>query len=103
MDTTEELTLDFRELAPLYDMIELTAEFRQLLDPDFYQKIDRESYIQINLTDRTIIPNMMNQLRAIYPRILGVERTSGRQQLTKKEKICALKSHISWPNVFSKK
>ncbi|EPH97691.1 exonuclease SbcCD, D subunit [Enterococcus faecalis 13-SD-W-01] len=84
VDTTEELILDFRELAPLYDMIELTAEFRQLLDPDFYQKIDRESYIQINLTDRTIIPNMMNQLRAIYPRILGVERTSGRQQITKK-------------------
>ena len=36
------------------------------------------------MEDRTIIPNMMNQLRKIYPRILGVERSNGREVQVKR-------------------
>lgn len=78
--------MNFRELTPLYDIEEITASFKELLNPDFYQTINRENYLQIYLEDRTIIPNMMNQLRKIYPRILGVERSNGRVELKQENK-----------------
>ena len=81
VDLEEDVSLNFRELTPLYDIEEITASFKELLNPDFYQTINRENYLQIYLEDRTIIPNMMNQLRKIYPRILGVERSNGRVEL----------------------
>ncbi|HPR80992.1 MAG TPA: exonuclease SbcCD subunit D C-terminal domain-containing protein, partial [Enterococcus sp.] len=34
---------------------------------------------QISLSDRAVIPNMMNQLREVYPYILSVERLNGRE------------------------
>ncbi|MDB1680408.1 MULTISPECIES: exonuclease SbcCD subunit D [Enterococcus] len=84
VDLEEELSLTFRELTPLFEIEEITATFKELLDPTFYQKINRENYVQIYLEDRTIIPNMMNQLRKIYPRILGVERSNGREVQVKR-------------------
>lgn len=85
VDINEETSFTFRELMPLYEIEELTASFKELLDPGFYQSVNRENYLQIYLNDRTIIPNMMNQLRKIYPRILGVERTNGRVELTQRQ------------------
>ena len=40
--------------------------------------MDREAFLHFTLTDRAVIPNMMNQLRRVYPRILSVERQNGR-------------------------
>lgn len=84
VDLEEELSLSFRGLTPLFEIEEITATFKELLDPTFYQKINRENYVQIYLEDRTIIPNMMNQLRTIYPRILGVKRANGREAQAKR-------------------
>lgn len=64
-------------LVPVHDVRVLTAAYEQLLDPAFYQAVGREDFLQIKLTDRAVIPNLMNTLRGIYPRILGVERVSG--------------------------
>ena len=87
VDLNENVTFNFRELTPLYEIEEITASFKELLNPDFYQSINRENYLQIYLNDRTIIPNMMNQLRKIYPRILGVERSNGRvERLQRQQK-----------------
>ncbi|MGX7174246.1 exonuclease SbcCD subunit D [Enterococcus ratti] len=85
VDLAEQVSLAFRNLTPLYEIEEVTASFKELLDPKFYQGINRENYIQIYLNDRAVIPNMMNQLRKIYPRILGVERVNGRIQQTKRQ------------------
>lgn len=83
--------LDFQEITPLYDIAEVTASFKELLDPSFYHTINRENYLQIYLKDRAVIPNMMNQLRAIYPRILGVERVNGRHRSTSKRQTLEIK------------
>jgi exonuclease SbcD len=92
VDLATDLELNFREIEPLHDIEEITASFKELLDPAFYQSVNRENYIQIYLTDRTIIPNMMNQLRQIYPRILGIERANGRAEQTKhKRKVLEMK------------
>ena len=79
VDLEEELSLTFRELTPLFEIEEITATFKELLDPTFYQKINRENYVQIYLEDRTIIPNMMNQLRKNLSEDPRVERSNGRE------------------------
>ncbi|MEG0628350.1 MAG: exonuclease SbcCD subunit D C-terminal domain-containing protein, partial [Enterococcus sp.] len=34
-------------------------------------------YLSILLEDRAVIPNLMNQLRQVYPRIIQVQRLNG--------------------------
>ncbi|MHC5374017.1 exonuclease SbcCD subunit D [Enterococcus sp. LJL120] len=74
-----DLHLEFKELSPLHNLQQIEASFEELLSPIFYQSVEREDYLDILLTDRGIIPNMMNQLRQVYPRILGVSRVNGRE------------------------
>lgn len=78
-----ELKTSFNELEPLHEMHQLEASFEELLTPSFYARTQRDDYLEILLTDRDIIPNMMNQLRQIYPRILSVERLYGRRQTSR--------------------
>ena len=60
----------------------MEASYEELLDPAFYQNQQREDFLQIKLTNRSVIPNLMNTLRGIYPRILGLERTAGIERST---------------------
>lgn len=74
---TETNAFAFYELSPQHEIVEIQASFSELLSPTFYQSIDRENYLSILLEDRAVIPNLMNQLRQVYPRILQVERANG--------------------------
>ena len=74
---TETGEFSFRELSPLHEIQELQASFEKLLTPAFYSTINREDYLSILLEDRAVIPNLMNQLRQVYPRIIQVERANG--------------------------
>jgi exonuclease SbcD len=76
---TDELIPAFHALPPLRDIQSIEASFDELLQPAFYQQLNREQFWQISLTDRAVIPNMMNQLREVYPYILSVERLNGRE------------------------
>lgn len=79
---SQTMAAEFYPLTPLREVHQYTASFQELLAPEFYNSIDRESFLQFTLTDQAIIPNMMNQLRKVYPNILGVERLA-----VKKERI----------------
>ncbi|MBO1308346.1 exonuclease SbcCD subunit D [Enterococcus sp. 669A] len=88
VETEEKLNLQFIELTPLRELQELQGTFAHFLDPEIYQQLNRENYYSLLLEDRSIIPNMMNQLRKVYPRVLQVERLYGRensQQLSVKK------------------
>ena len=74
---TETGEFSFRELSPLHEIQELQTSFEKLLTPAFYSTINREDYLSILLEDRAVIPNLMNQLRQVYPRIIQVERANG--------------------------
>lgn len=77
----------FQALTPLQDIQHYQASFAELTDPSVYQTLDRQAFWHFEITDRAIIPNMMNQLREIYPFVLTVERTNGHDvvvQTTKK-------------------
>lgn len=91
---TETDTREFIPLTPLHELKVITASFQELLDPEYYQQIDREAFLHVVLTDRMIIPNMMNQLRTIYPRILSVERSAG---VVEKRKIEKFKKRFNSP------
>ncbi|WP_207695470.1 DNA repair protein SbcD/Mre11 [Enterococcus sp. DIV0212c] len=77
-------TFEFKEITPLRDVTQIEGSFKELIAPDYYEAINREDYLHIQLTDRAVIPNMMNQLRQIYPRVIGVERLYGREEQQKK-------------------
>lgn len=79
VDTTADELFQFKSLTPKHDVQKIEGSFQELLDPKFYQKIQREDYLEVLLTDRAVIPNMMNQLRQVYLRILMVERLYGHQ------------------------
>ncbi|EOH98963.1 exonuclease SbcCD, D subunit [Enterococcus moraviensis ATCC BAA-383] len=78
-----ETTFEFKELTPLRDVKQIEGGFKELTSQTFYDSINRENYLHIQLTDRAVIPNMMNQLRKIYPRVIGVERLFGREERQK--------------------
>lgn len=72
-------TFQFKAVEPLRDIKQIQGSFSELTDQKFYESIDRNDYLHIQLTDRAVIANMMNRLRQIYPRIIGVERLYGRE------------------------
>lgn len=69
----------FHPLRPKREIKELQGTFSELTQQAFYESIDRKDFMFIQLTDRAVIPNMMYQLRKVYPNILGVERLYGRE------------------------
>ena len=86
VDTLTE-TVDFHSLKPIRDVKVLQASFQELLTPNYYQKLDRTCFWQFELKDRAIIPNMMNQLRSLYPFVLGVQRINGRNESVKLQEL----------------
>ncbi|MDN6640273.1 MAG: exonuclease SbcCD subunit D [Tetragenococcus sp.] len=84
---SQSMAPEFHQLQPKRDVKTLQASFATLIDPAFYQEMERSCFWHFQLTDRSIIPNMMNQLRSIYPNILGVERVNGRTETNQIKKV----------------
>nr|WP_321316298.1 exonuclease SbcCD subunit D [uncultured Ligilactobacillus sp.] len=57
----------------------LNEDFETLISPQMYQKIPDEDFVAVELTDKEIIPNIMNRLREFYPRIISFKRQNGRE------------------------
>jgi len=74
---TDTMTREFVTLPPAHDVVHLTASFSELTDPAYYQALKRDDYIAVTLTDRQVIPNVMSQLREIYPQIVSLDRKNG--------------------------
>ncbi|RXT22477.1 exonuclease sbcCD subunit D [Lacticaseibacillus chiayiensis] len=76
---TDTMAREFVPLKSQHDLLELKASYADLTDPTYYQQQDRDAYIGIDLTDTQVIPNVMAQLRKIYPRIISLRRENGVQ------------------------
>ena len=74
---TDTMTREFVPLTPVHDVVHLTKSFAELTDPAYYQTLNRNDYIAVTLTDRQVIPNVMSQLREIYPQIISLDRANG--------------------------
>ncbi len=72
----------FIPIASLRDVVLLRGEFSELTDYEFYQDVNRENYIAVELTDKTSVPNALSELRQIYPRMISLERISEQKDIT---------------------
>ena len=79
-------------LVPLRDMREIKGTYEELVSRKFYQKMDREDYLHITLTDEEDIPDALNKLRVIYPNIMKMDydntRTRNSQNIEEAKDIC---------------
>lgn len=63
----------------------LQESFSTLMDPKYYHQIPDDDFIAIELTDKEIIPNIMNRLREYYPKIISFKRKNGRVEFENQE------------------
>ena len=68
-------------LKQLNDIVVLQEDFKTLTSPQFYQKVPNNDFVAIELTNKEIIPNVMNKLRLYYPKIISFKRQSGHEEL----------------------
>jgi len=67
-----------RELVPLRDMMAIRGPFHLLTDKQYYEKIDRDCYMRVILTDEEDIIGALSDLRAVYPNIMRLEYDNSR-------------------------
>lgn len=69
-------------LKPLRDMRKLRGTYLELTDRSFYRDMNREDYIQVNLTDEDDVPDGLQKLRVIYPNIMQLLYDNQRTKTT---------------------
>ena len=69
-------------LTPKNDIAVLQESFETLTSPEFYRQVDDDQFVAIRLTDKEIIPNVMNRLREFYPRVISFQRQNGRNAIS---------------------
>lgn len=74
---TETKTRTFVPLEKQTPMVKLEGSLLELCQPEKYNQVDDEAFVFINLTDRQIIPNLVDKLRACYPKLVHIERKNG--------------------------
>ena len=73
IDGEGKIDLKFIDLKPIRDVRIIMGSFREILeDREKFPK--SEDYIQVQLTELSPILNARDQLQAIYPNLLGIER-----------------------------
>lgn len=74
---TDPFKIKWVPLPAVHDIHVLEGSIDTLTDPEFAQQYSRDDYYAIKLTDRQIIPDVMNRLRQFYPQILQLGRKYG--------------------------
>lgn len=80
-DQKDEMT-KWVPLTPKNDIVVLQESFATLTDPKFYRQVGDDQFVAIRLTDKEIIPNIMNRLREFYPRVISFQRQNGRNAIS---------------------
>lgn len=65
-----DIHLNFIPLPPLHDWHELKGTYQELMDKNYYDKLNRQDYFHITLTDEEDVPNALDKLRTVYPNIM---------------------------------
>ncbi|EHO52464.1 exonuclease SbcCD subunit D [Lentilactobacillus kisonensis] len=74
---TGPVTFTFKPIKPLHDVRKLTEFFATLTDKQFYEQLPLADYFGVTLKDTKAIPNVLAQLRDIYPHIISLDRENG--------------------------
>lgn len=73
LGANRELSIRTVPLIPRRDMLELRGSFEEVTTPNFYEKVNREDYVRVILTDENDIYDAMGRLRIIYPNIMDLK------------------------------
>ena len=68
-----ELSLRTVPLTPLHDLKELRGSYQELVAKSFYDKLNRDDYMHITLTDEEDVPDAVSRLRTIYPNLMKLD------------------------------
>ena len=67
-------------LIPKRDFLKLRGTYLEVSSRAYYQNLDRDSYIQVTLTDEDDVPDAMAKLRVIYPNLMLLTYDNRRTQ-----------------------
>ncbi|MFD1549413.1 exonuclease SbcCD subunit D [Levilactobacillus fuyuanensis] len=70
------VSVTFKPLKPLNDLIVLTDSFDHLMDPEVSYPVKTDDFIAAELTDTTPIANVMQRLKTRFPRIIELQRVN---------------------------
>lgn len=65
-------------LVPLHDLRILRGTYEEVMSKEFYRDLDTQDYVKIILTDEEDIPDGMQRLRVVYPRLMRLEYDNSR-------------------------
>lgn len=66
------VSIDTIPLKPMRDMQEIRGKYMELVSKAFYEKLNREDYFHIILTDEEDVVNAAAKLRVIYPHMMKI-------------------------------
>ena len=70
------VSVTFKPLKPLNDLVVLTDSFARLMDSEVSYSVKADDFIAIELTDTTPIANVMQRLKTRFPRIIELQRVN---------------------------
>lgn len=68
-----ELSISTAQLQPKRDMKKIKGSYMEVVERKFYEKLNREDYFHITLTDEEDIPDAASRLRSVYPNLMKLE------------------------------
>ncbi|MCH5194747.1 MAG: exonuclease SbcCD subunit D [Oscillospiraceae bacterium] len=77
-----DLTVRTVPLVPLHDVREIEGYFNDIMSEDFYKGTATDDYIYPILTDEDLIPDVMNRLRTVYPKVMNIRYNNTRTRNT---------------------
>ena len=87
-----DISLDFIELTPMRDMVEIKGSYEELALKSFWENTSyNEDYMHVTLTDEEDIPDVLTKLRVIYKNIMKLDydnkRTRSANEINGAEKV----------------
>ena len=78
---------------PLHDLRILRGTYEEVMSKEFYRNLDTQDYVKIILTDEEDIPDGMQRLRNVYPRLMRLEYDNSRPRERRIEEGAAAVEH----------
>ena len=92
LNSKGDISLDFIELTPMRDMVEIKGSYEELTLKSFWENTSyNENYMHVTLTDEEDIPDVLTKLRVIYKNIMKLDydnkRTRSANEINGAEKV----------------
>lgn len=72
-------SIEFIELKPRRDMVEIKGKFEEVISREFYEKLNyREDYFHVTLTDEDEIPDVVSRVRSVYTNLMKLNYDNSR-------------------------